>query len=46
MGRIAGIWAKRDGGEGTASVWTRLGLEHGLAGRVKAGQQFGAEGLV
>ena len=43
---MAGIWAKRDGSEGTASVWTRLGLGHGLAGRVKAGKQFGAEGLL
>ena len=32
MGRIAGIWSKRDGGESTAGVWTGLGLEHGLAG--------------
>ena len=46
MGRIAGIWSKRDGGESTAGVWTGLGLEHGLAGGVKAGHQFGAEALV
>ena len=30
MGRIAGIWSKRDGGESSAGVWTGLGLEHGL----------------
>ena len=30
VGRIAGIWSKRDGGESSAGVWTGLGLEHGL----------------